>query len=138
MNPELQIGRSAEVNFTVTPEMCPHFDGILVHPVLATWTVVHQMEVAGRKLLAPHLEPGNEGIGAHIRVDHRSPAPIGSHVRVVATATGVTANRLTCRVAAYCGPRLLAEGEFVQVVMSKARLAGLIERHLNRAATDQD
>lgn len=109
--------------------MCPHFDGQLVHPVLATWYVVHHMELAGRKLLEPYLEAHEEGVGAHIRVDHRSPAPIGSRVTVVAEASECRPHRLKCLVRALCGERVVAEGEFVQVILPKERLRAIIERH---------
>jgi predicted thioesterase len=129
MKPELQPGLSAELTFTVTPDMCPHFDGQRVHPVCATWTLVQQMETAGRLVLAPHLEPHEEGVGARIAIDHRSPATIGSTVRVVAQATARTPRSLTCRVTAWVGPRLVAEADFVQAVLEKTRLTELWERH---------
>ena len=74
MKPGLTPGVFVEQEFRVTPEMCPHFHGELKHPVYATWTAVHHMELVGRALLEPHLEPDEEGIGAHLTIDHRSPA----------------------------------------------------------------
>lgn len=132
MKPDLQVGQTAEVRFVVTREMCPHFDGVLVHPVCATWTIVHQMEVAGRKLLAPHLEQDEEGVGAHISIDHRAPAPVGCEVVATATAAEVTRRRLVARVTARVGRRLIAEGTFVQSILPKK----LLEEHFRRAAED--
>ncbi|MEP0845332.1 MAG: thioesterase [Phycisphaerae bacterium] len=129
MKPGLTPGMFAEVGVVVTAAMCPHFDGVLVHPVLATWYVVHHMELAGRKLLEPYLEFAEEAVGAHIRVDHRSPAPVGSHVRVVAEALECRPHRLVCATRALCGTRVVAEGEFVQIIMPKTRLHDLFERH---------
>ncbi len=132
MKPGLEVGRRAEVRFTVTTSMCPHFDGVLVHPVCATWTIVHQMEVAGRRLLAPYLEDDEEGVGAHISIDHRAPAPLGCKVVAAATATEVTRRRLVARVTAHVGRRLIAEGTFVQSILPKR----LLEEHFRRAAED--
>lgn len=129
MKPGLVPGASAQVSVTVTAAMCPHFHGTLVHPVLATWYVVHHMEVAGRMLLEPFLEPGEEAVGAHISVDHRSPAPIGSRVVVTAEAVECRPHRLTCAVRAASGDRLIATGRFVQILMPAARLEALIDRH---------
>jgi predicted thioesterase len=129
MTPGLDPGNFAEVEFTVTPEMCPHFDGVLVHPVVATWTLVHRMEVAGRKLLAPHLGPDEEGIGAHISIDHRWPAPVGARVVVRAEVESCTARRLVCITSARCGTRELARGRFVQVILPKTRLQSMLDRH---------
>ena len=132
MKPGLEVGRSATVRFVVTQEMCPHFDGVLVHPVCATWTIVHQMEVAGRKLLAPFLEDHEEGVGAHISIDHRAPAPVGCEVVTTATATEVTCRRLVARVTAHVRRRLIAEGTFVQSILPKTLLA----EHFRRAAEE--
>lgn len=129
MKPGLGPGSFAEVMLTVTPEMCPHFDGILVHPVLATWTLVHHIEIAGRKLLLPFLEPHEEGVGAHLSVDHRSPAPIGSLVRVRADFESFQHSRLTARTTAWSGDRELARGTFVQVILPRERLIATFDRH---------
>ena len=129
MKPGLEPGTFAETTITVTSDMCPHFDGILVHPLYATWTLVRDMEVTGRKLLAPFLEDHEEGVGAHIDVDHRSPAPIGSVVVVRAEVTSCSPRRLTTRVTAHTGDRLLAEGLFVQTILPKTKLQTLIDRH---------
>jgi hypothetical protein len=47
MKSGLDPGVFAEMRVVVTPDMCPHFDGVLVHPVYATWTLVHHMEIVG-------------------------------------------------------------------------------------------
>lgn len=129
MKATLVPGLGFEIEFTVTPPMCPRFDEEPVHPVCATWTVVHYMELAGRRVLEPHLDPHEEGMGVQIRVDHRSPAVVGSVVHVCATATAVAAGRLTCAVRAAIGGRTVAEGEFVQAILPRDVIARLIERH---------
>lgn len=129
MKPGLDPGRAFELEITVTPDMCPRFDAEPVHPVCATWTVVHYMEVAGRRLLEPHLEEHEEGIGAHIRVDHVSPAVIGSRVTIRAEVESLVRHRLTTRMLARVGDRTIATGSFVQVVLPKERLRELIQRH---------
>lgn len=134
MRPGLEVGSWHETSFEVEQSMCPHFDGVLVHPVCATWTLVHQMEVAGRKLLVDFLEPHEEGVGAHLTIDHRLSAPIGARVRVRAEATAVRQNRLGCHMTACCGDVLIAEGRFVQVVLPRERLAALFRR--NRPDTE--
>ena len=119
----------AELTWLVTPEMCPHFDGVLVHRIYATWTMVHHFEIVGRKLIAAYLEADEEALGVHVSVDHKSPALIGSSVTVRAEVESLTARRLTCAVRAHCGARLIGQGVFVQVVMPRVRLESLIARH---------
>lgn len=117
-----------ELAFEVTEEMCPDFDGVVVHRCCSTWTMVHQMEIAARMVLVDFLDDDEEGIGSHISVDHLSPIAVGRTARVRAELTEVSGNRVVCEVTAYEGDRLLAKGRQVQVVMSKQRL----RRHLER------
>lgn len=109
--------------------MCPAFDGVVVHPVYSTWSLAHHMELAARKVLAPHLEDHEEGIGTHLSVDHLAPTPVGKTVRIVATCREVDAQRVICDVLAYDGTRLIGRGMQVQRVLPRSVLRALIERH---------
>ena len=128
MKPGFEPGITREVVVEVTEDMCPAFDGVIVHRCYSTWSVVHHMELAARKVLVDYLEPNEEGIGVHISVDHIAPCKIGKTVTVRAELTQLDKNRVTCRVAAYDGKRLLANGTQIQVVMDKRRLQRSIER----------
>src|SRR5688572_23979094 len=70
-----------------------------VHPVYATYTMAKHFEEAGRKLLVPHLEPGEAGIGTAVSVEHLAPSWVGDAIRVTATCVEVRGGRLTveCR-----------------------------------------
>lgn len=128
MKPGLVPDLESFVDIEVTPEMCPHFRGRLHHPVCATWTLVHYMEVAGRMLLEPFLDESEEAVGAHIGIDHRSPAPIGTYVRIFAKASGVTSTRLVTEMRAESAGRVVATGKFVQVIMPKQRLEAILNQ----------
>jgi predicted thioesterase len=133
MKPSLAVGATADVTVTVTEDMCPAFDGIVVHRVYATWSMAHHMEIAARMLLVPHLEPHEEGIGAHLSIDHVAPAPLGHRVRVVAEATEVEATTLVCAVSAYHlrpdgRETLIGRGRQVQRILPRATLEARIRR----------
>jgi len=132
MNPLPPIGFTAEVVVTVTEDMCPAFDDVVVHRVYSTWTMAHHMELAARKVLLPHLEEHEEGIGAHLSIDHLAPAPLGHTVRVVAEAVEVDATTVVCDVTAYDvssdRERVVGRGRQVQRVLPKTKLDALIER----------
>lgn len=128
MKPGLAPGVCLETRVVVTREMCPHFDGVLIHAVYSTWTLVHQIEVAGRKLLAPHLEEHEEGVGVHVSVDHTAPAPLGSTVVVRAVVESVDARRLVCAIAAHCDGREIATGRFTQAIVAKEKFAAALRR----------
>lgn len=127
MTPGLTPGKQTEVHFQVTEEMCPAFDGHLVHRVCSTWTLVHYMELAGRRILVEHLEPHEEGVGSHVSCDHLAPARIGETVRVMATVAEAGPRVLLCDVVAYRGDRLIARGQTEQKIMPRDVLARILE-----------
>ena len=128
MKPSLRLGNSEEVVITVTQEMCPAFDGVVVHRVYSTWSMAHHMELAARKVLAPHLEEHEEGIGSHLSIDHVAPAPVGDVVRIVAKAKEIGPTTLVCDCIAYDGDRVIGRGTQVQRILPKTKLQSLIAR----------
>jgi fluoroacetyl-CoA thioesterase len=121
-------GTQKEVTYVVTPEMCPAFDGEIVHQVCSTWEIVHYMEVAGRMVLLDFLEPHEEGVGSHASCDHMGPAAVGSSVRVVATATDVSERELSCDCVAFRGDRMIAAGKTVQKVFPREVLERILRK----------
>ena len=133
MKPSLQLGNTAEVTVEVTEDMCPAFDGVVVHRVYSTWSMAHHMEIAARMVLAPHLDEHEEGIGGHLSIDHIAPTPLGHRVRVVAEAVEIDATTLVCDVTAYHvfpdGRETAAgRGRQVQRILPKAKLEALFRR----------
>jgi predicted thioesterase len=128
MRPSLKLGNTAEVTVTVTEDMCPAFDGVVVHRVYSTWSMAHHMELAARKVLAPHLDPHEEGIGSHVSIDHLAPTPLGQQVRIIAKAVELGPSTLVCELTAYDGERVIGRGRQVQRILPKTKLAALIER----------
>lgn len=122
MKPELKPGISRDVSFVVTEAMCPAFDGVVVHRVCATWTLVHYMELAGRRVLVEFLESDEEGVGSRVTCEHIGPAPIGAEVTVTATATRVTDRELDCDVVCTRDGRIIATGMTGQRVFPRAVL----------------
>jgi len=128
MKPSLTVGTTAEVTAEVTEDMCPAFDGVIVHRVYSTWSMAYHMELAARKVLAPHLDDHEEGIGSSLSIEHVAPTPVGHTVRVVAKAIEVDGSTVVCDVTAYDGDRLVGRGRQVQRVLPKSTLEALIER----------
>ncbi len=141
MKPQLQVGARAEVVITVTEDMCPAFDGDVVHRVYSTWSMAHHMEIAARKVLMPHLEAHEEGIGSHLSIDHLAPTPVGHIVRVEAVAVELEPTTLVCEVTAYHvrpdGEKVVGRGRQVQRILPRSKLAALIERESRPSATSE-
>ncbi len=122
MKPGFELGIVREVSIVVTEDMCPAFDGVIVHRCYSTWSLVHHMELAARKVLVDFLDDDEEGVGAHVSADHLAPCGVGRTVRVRAELVEVRHGRVTCEVTAWSGERLLARGKQVQVVRPKEAL----------------
>jgi predicted thioesterase len=129
MKPELRPGETAEVTVQVSEDMCPAFDGVIIHRVYSTWSLAHHMEVAARKVLVPHLEAHEEAVGTHMTIDHLAPTPVGKAVRVVARCKQVDDKRVICEVDAYEEGRHIGRGTHVQRVLPKTVLNAIIDRH---------
>lgn len=119
MKPDFEPGIVREVTARVTQDMCPAFGGVIVHRCYSTWSLVHHAEIAARKVLVDYLDPDEEGIGAHISVEHLAPCLLGATVRVRAELEEVSGRRVVCKIQAFEGTRLLATGRQVQVVLKK-------------------
>ncbi|MFA9444355.1 thioesterase family protein [Egicoccus sp. AB-alg6-2] len=110
-------GATATLEVTVTPDMAASFDGEQVHPVYGTAALVGHMEQVARSMLVPHLEPGEEGVGAGLDVVHRAPVPIGETVVLTATVATVGPTKLVCEVLVRHGAAIVARGSVEQRVV---------------------
>ena len=131
MKPGFDPGIAREMSIQVTEDMCPAFNGVVVHRCYSTWSIAHHFELAARMVLVDFLEPHEEGIGSHVSIDHLAPCPVGQTVRVRAELTQVLRERhvrVICDVTAYHGDKLLAKGKQIQIVMDKEFLKRHIER----------
>lgn len=117
-------GHEGRVAIVVTPEMTVDFEELgRVHPVYATYWLAKHMEEAGRKIILPFLEDGEEGIGSAVAVRHLAPAPPGTRVEVVATHDRTEGNRVHARCVARAGGTVIGTGETEQTILPRERLA---------------
>lgn len=92
-----------------------HYDRRLP-PVLATPSMIGQMEVTAAKLLQPFLPKGSISVGTHINVSHRAAALVGERLRTKATFDHIyhpknsSRLRYVFRVEARVGKRLIGDG----------------------------
>lgn len=101
----------------MTPSMTAKVGGEEIHPVYGTAALVQHVEEVCRRLLVPHLEEGEEGVGAAIEVSHRAPVPVGATVTLTATVQRVGPTQLICEVLVRDKTRLVARGSFEQRVV---------------------
>ncbi|MCY1701791.1 thioesterase family protein [Deinococcus sp. SL84] len=92
---------SETLTITVTDDMTVNFTELgPLHPVYSTYTLAKHFEEAGRKLLLPFLEPGEDSIGIQVETFHTGSALPGMEVTVTATLQEVSGRRIVCALRA--------------------------------------
>ncbi len=131
----IPVGETAVLDVVVTRSHTVDFDELgTVHPVYATYTMAKHFEEAGRKLLVPHLEAGEAGIGTAVSVEHLAPSWVGDAIRVTARAVEVRDSRLTCECRATDSHgRDLGQGTTVQAVLPAEVVAARIGEDARRS-----
>ena len=130
----IPAGYAARVHVIVTDAMTVDFDELgRVHPVYATYWLCKHMEEAGRKIILPFLEEGEEGIGSAVSARHLAPAVAGQRLDVVAEHVSTERNRVRvrCRATNAAG-QVVGEGETEQTILPRERIDALIEAAAGR------
>jgi fluoroacetyl-CoA thioesterase len=131
----IPVGETAVLEVVVTEAHTVDFDEMgAVHPVYATYTMAKHFEEAGRKLLVPHLEAGEAGIGTAVSVEHLAPSWVGDAITVTARCIEARDGRLTCECAATDSyGRELGRGTTVQAVLPAALVAARVGEEARRS-----
>ncbi len=121
-------GYEAHLAVVVTEAMTVDFEELgRIHPVYATYWLCKHMEEAGRKIILPFLEDGEEGIGSAVSARHLAPAVADQRLAVVAEHVCTERNRVhtRCRATNEAG-ELIGEGETEQTILPRERIAARI------------
>lgn len=132
MKDSLQEGIQEQMSFTVTEEMFAKFGEKLIHPTYSTVSMVYHMELVAYKLLLPHLEEDEVGMGAEVVVKHLAPSLEGSKVTLTATVTNIKPNRLTTDITIHNDEGLIGEGKVVQAIVAKEKAKELFYEKTNK------
>lgn len=123
-------GYQAVFETVVTEEMTVNFEELgPVHPVYATYWMAKHMELAGRKIILPFLEEGEEGVGSYVEVRHLASALPGMRIKVVARHEKTVGNRVHATMQAFneLGDPI-GEGRTEQVILPKEKVEALFAR----------
>ncbi len=115
-------GATAEVRVVVDATMLAAFEDRVIHPVYGTAAMVAHLELAGRKIILPYLEEGEEGVGYAIAVTHLAPTLPGMTVTARATFRETRGRLVISDVAAYNAWSKIGEGSFTQAIVRRAGL----------------
>ena len=108
------------VEIVVTEQMTAKLEGLVSHPVYATFWLGYHAELAARRAIQPYFELGENAVGTALELRHHAMAAVGASVQIRATVTQVSGRFIRCRVEAMhqATKALLAEGLQDQVVLS--------------------
>lgn len=123
------LGTTARLVRLVTPDMSASFDDEEeVHPIYNTAALARHVEQVGRRLLLPHLDPGEEAVSRRLETESLYPVPVGATIELTAVVAAVTARNVTVDVTVRWGERVVSRGRFVQVVVDKAAFQKRVDR----------
>ena len=127
MKSGLRVGLTVDMPAKVERHMKPHLQGLVRHPLYATWAMVYHMETVSRMLLAPYLEPHEEAVGGGVLVKHLRPARVGAPLHVTARLVRARGSRIYTRAEVHSRGRKIGEGSVVQFVITRSRFAKLLK-----------
>lgn len=108
---------------TVMPDEIAAFESGVVHEVYSTFSIAKDAEWSGRLFVLEMKEDGEEGIGTHISIDHKSPAFVGEQIRYIATFEEITPKGdIITSYQAFVGKRLIAKGTQGQRILPKLKI----------------
>lgn len=123
---EPEIDAVAEVNLVVRPEDTAARLGIepgeSYPEVLATRTMVGEMERAAAKLLRPLLGPGQLSVGVKVEIEHTAPTPVGARVVTRARYLGRDGRLFLFEVEAQDPGGAIGRGRHWRAIVDEARL----------------
>lgn len=131
------IGQEYSLTFTVTSEMSAILDGVTIHPVCSTVTMVYYAEVVSRKVIEPYFETGDQAIGGGISLQHLHIAAIGEEVEIRAIITDFNEKVLICSIEARIQGTeiMLCKGTQTQIVLPQIKVDALIEKAYARLSS---
>jgi predicted thioesterase len=120
MKQTLLAGIAVTRRILVDADRCISFMG-QENMVYATPRMVSDVEYACRDFLLPHLDPGEDSVGAHVSIDHLGATPPGMEVTIEARVAKVDGRRVTFEFSVRDPIEEVGRGSHVRFVVDVAR-----------------
>ena len=120
MKDTLQIGLASTNRVTVDESRCIAVMG-KEGMVYATPRMVSDVEYACRDLLLPHLDDGEDSVGAHVAIDHLAATPLGFDVTIEVRVVDIDKRRVTFEFSVRDPVEDCGRGRHVRFVADKAK-----------------
>jgi predicted thioesterase len=121
-------GDKKEYRRKIEPSDVAAFQGEVVHPVYATFSLARDAEWTTRQFVLEMRGPDEEGVGTFLTVEHKSPAFVGEEIIFVAWVDHIEGNELICFYEARVSDRLIAIGKTGQKILSRTRLEKILSQ----------
>jgi fluoroacetyl-CoA thioesterase len=120
MKQSLKAGLELKKSVTVDEARCIGFMG-KEGMVYATPRMVSDVEYACRDFLLPHLDAGEDSVGAHVSIDHLAATPLGLPVEISAQVVEVDRRKVTFEFTVHDPVEQCGRGKHVRFVVETAK-----------------
>jgi predicted thioesterase len=121
-------GDRKETRYVVKHNDVAAFNGEVVHPVCATFTLAKEIEWSTRQFILEMRDHNEEGIGTYLTIDHKGPAFVGEEIIFTAQVEALQGNELICSYEAKVGERLIATGKTGQKILKREKISRLFTK----------
>ena len=122
-----RIGDKKQTRYVVVEGDVASFQGKVIHPVCATFTLAREIEWATRQFVLEMREADEEGIGTSLSIEHHGPAFVGEEIVFTAQVDGINGHELICSYEAKVNDRLVATGKTGQKILKREKIARLFK-----------
>jgi fluoroacetyl-CoA thioesterase len=122
------VGDKKDYSAVVNENDVARFQGEIVHPVLATFSLARDIEWTTRQFVLEMRDDDEEGIGTFVNIEHKSPAFVGETVNYTGCIQRISGNELVCSVDARVGDRLIAVATTGQKILPKSKLRSIFRQ----------
>jgi fluoroacetyl-CoA thioesterase len=123
-----KAGDKKEYRKTVQPEDVAAFNGEIVHPVCATFSLAREIEWTTRQFVLEMKDDDEEGIGTFLTIEHKGPAFIGEEIVFTGTIDMIKDHELICSFEARTKDRLVAAGKTGQKILKREKIKQLFKQ----------
>jgi predicted thioesterase len=116
----LKAGLELSKAITVDESRCIGFMG-KEGMVYATPRMVSDVEYTCRDFLLPHLDPGEDSVGAHVSIDHLAATPLGLQVRIEVRVAEVDRRKVVFEFSVHDPVEQCGRGKHVRFVVETAK-----------------
>ena len=120
MKPTLEKGLAVTRRFNIDKDRTIGFMGEELRVYATPW-MLRDMEMSCRELIKPHLDEGQDSVGAHVKLDHVGASLNGSWVDITATVTGIDGRRVSFEIEAKDPLDVVGKCEHVRFVIDSER-----------------